>query len=232
MEDTAVEGEAPEELQGLELGYIPELHSRVKVIGYPTGGDNVSVTRGVVSRIEPQQYAYSIVHNLLAIQIDAAINPGNSGGPALDENNKIVGVAFQSLMGADNIGYIIPTPIIEHFIEDVQRNGQYLGFSRLGVYTQILDQAYAAREYLKLKKDMVCIYFSVPKRDICRKHTTNKMRISFDRYIVSPLLERILFGIGSSPYSVSFQVVFLLTSPYFPHTLSYLHLDWYFSLIR
>lgn len=157
LDDSYVEGEGRgEELQGLELGELPELHSRVTVIGYPTGGDNVSVTRGVVSRIEPQQYAFSMVHHLLAIQIDAAINPGNSGGPALDNDNKIVGVAFQSLMGAENIGYIIPTPVIEHFIEDVHKNGKYLGFSRLGIHTQILDQAYAAREYLKMAKNMVC----------------------------------------------------------------------------
>lgn len=42
---------------GLELGgLLPELHSHVTVAGYPTGGDNISVTRGVVSRIEPQPY--------------------------------------------------------------------------------------------------------------------------------------------------------------------------------
>lgn len=42
--------------RGLKLGSLPELHSRVTVAGYPTGGDNISVTRGVVSRIEPQPY--------------------------------------------------------------------------------------------------------------------------------------------------------------------------------
>lgn len=47
-----------------------------------SGGDNISVTMGVVSRVEPTQYAHS-ASQLLAIQIDAAINPGNSGGPAL-----------------------------------------------------------------------------------------------------------------------------------------------------
>ncbi|CAI5962964.1 unnamed protein product [Closterium sp. NIES-64] len=47
-----------------------------------SGGDNISITMGVVSRVEPTQYVHSAAH-LLAIQIDAAINPGNSGGPAL-----------------------------------------------------------------------------------------------------------------------------------------------------
>ena len=40
-------------------------------------------------------------------QIDAAINAGNSGGPAL-QDGKVVGIAFQALGVAENIGYIIP----------------------------------------------------------------------------------------------------------------------------
>lgn len=50
----------------------------VVVVGYPTGGDNTSVTSGVVSRVEVAQYAHAASH-LMACQIDAAINPGNSG---------------------------------------------------------------------------------------------------------------------------------------------------------
>jgi hypothetical protein len=34
------------------------LQDTVAVVGYPTGGDTISVTRGVVSRIEPQRYAH------------------------------------------------------------------------------------------------------------------------------------------------------------------------------
>jgi len=68
------------------------------------GGDNISVTGGVVSRVEPTQYVHGAAH-LMAIQIDAAINPGNSGGPALMED-KVVGVAFQNLAGAENIGCV------------------------------------------------------------------------------------------------------------------------------
>ena len=36
---------------------------------------------------------------------------------------QVVGVAFQNLMGAQNIGFIIPSPIINHFLEDVRRHG-------------------------------------------------------------------------------------------------------------
>lgn len=50
----------------------------VSVVGYPIGGDTISVTSGVVSRIEVTSYVHGSTE-LLAVQIDAAINSGNSG---------------------------------------------------------------------------------------------------------------------------------------------------------
>ncbi len=49
------------------------------MFGFPTGGDTLSMTTGIVSRIEHQFYAHSYME-LFAIQVDAAINAGNSGG--------------------------------------------------------------------------------------------------------------------------------------------------------
>jgi len=40
---------------------MQHLQDDVTVVGYPMGGDNVSVTSGVVSRIEPQQYTHGSV---------------------------------------------------------------------------------------------------------------------------------------------------------------------------
>ncbi len=48
-------------------------------VGFPVGGDTISVTSGVVSRVEVMTYA-AACSELLGIQIDAAINSGNSGG--------------------------------------------------------------------------------------------------------------------------------------------------------
>ncbi|KAI4342856.1 hypothetical protein MLD38_027424 [Melastoma candidum] len=118
----------------LELGDIPFLQESVAVVGYPQGGDNISITKGVVSRVEPTQYVHGATQ-LLAIQIDAAINPGNSGGPAI-MGDKVVGVAFQNLSGAENIGYVIPVPIIKQFIAGVERSGHYTGFCSLGLSCQ------------------------------------------------------------------------------------------------
>jgi hypothetical protein len=38
-------------------------------------------------------------------------------------------VAFQSLSDEDieNIGYVVPVNVISHFLEDVERNGEYSG---------------------------------------------------------------------------------------------------------
>ena len=56
----------------------------------------MSVTSGVVSRIEVTSYVHGAAE-LLGIQIDAAINSGNSGGPAFNNQGECVGIAFQSL---------------------------------------------------------------------------------------------------------------------------------------
>lgn len=83
----------------MEMGSLPLLHQRVIVVGYPVGGDSVSVTAGVVSRIDFGSYSHS-TRDLCFIQIDAAINSGNSGGPAF-HNGKVVGIAFQTLLEAE-----------------------------------------------------------------------------------------------------------------------------------
>lgn len=113
------------------LGDVPSLESQVRVIGYPIGGERLSVTRGVVSRIDFQPYSHSRADSHLVIQIDAAINPGNSGGPVL-QDDKVVGVAFQGLRQADNTGYIIPTPVVRRFLKDVE-DGTYDHYADLGI---------------------------------------------------------------------------------------------------
>lgn len=113
------------------FGDVPQLESQVRVIGYPIGGERLSVTRGVVSRIDFQPYSHSRADSHLTVQIDAAINPGNSGGPVV-QDGKVVGVAFQGLRQADNTGYIIPTPVVRRFLKDIE-DGSYDHYADLGV---------------------------------------------------------------------------------------------------
>jgi len=140
----------------LEFGDIPELQESITVIGYPTGGDSISVTKGVVSRVEETYYSHGNFR-LLAIQIDAAINPGNSGGPALNMEMKVVGVCFETLINAENIGYIIPVPVVEHFLEDVERNkGACSGFCDIGIQIQLMESEYI-RQAMGMKKEQTGI---------------------------------------------------------------------------
>lgn len=132
----------------LELGGLPELRSKVTTYGYPMGGSRISITEGVTSRIEIGEYAHSGSMSFLLIQTDAAINPGNSGGPVM-QGDAIAGIAFQANIHSDNIGYLIPTPIIRHFLDDV-RDGRYDGFPMLGAFTDSLENI-SFRRYLGMK---------------------------------------------------------------------------------
>ncbi len=122
----------------LSIGGVPKIESAVSVYGYPLGGERLSVTRGVVSRIDFESYSHSAVDSHLVIQIDAAINPGNSGGPVL-QNGKVVGVAFQGYSGevAQNVGFMIPTPVINRFLLDISK-GSYTGYTDLSISTRPL----------------------------------------------------------------------------------------------
>jgi S1-C subfamily serine protease len=120
----------------VEFGALPQLQDTVSVLGYPRGGDKLSITEGVVSRIEITSYALS-TRQLLTVQIDAAINPGNSGGPVF-QDGKLVGIAMQKLSNGQNIGYMIPTPIINHFFDDL-KDGEYDGFPYMGIEFEITE---------------------------------------------------------------------------------------------
>ncbi|MBB3060563.1 S1C family serine protease [Microbulbifer rhizosphaerae] len=132
-DDSFFEGTRP-----LAMGELPDLQEEVTVYGYPIGGKSLSITRGVLSRVEHQYYAHAESY-LMAGQIDAAINPGNSGGPVIS-NGRIVGVAMQTnqSQGAENLGYFVPPSVIEHVLEDAE-DGVHQGFPELGAVTQSME---------------------------------------------------------------------------------------------
>lgn len=132
------------DIQPLELGDLPKMQQPIEVYGFPIGGNTLSVTRGVVSRIEKQDYAHT-GENLLAAQVDAAINFGNSGGPVVS-GGKVVGVAMQSGFLTENIGYMIPTPIIRHFLDDV-KDSKADGFGFPGFLVQSMENPSMRRKY-------------------------------------------------------------------------------------
>jgi len=150
-----------EDTKPISLGELPHRQDGVAVYGYPQGGNEISITQGIISRIEHTVYVHSDF-DLLSLQIDAAINPGNSGGPVFDQEGDIVGIAMQSLSTADNIGYLVPTPIIKHFLDDI-KDGSYDGFPDDGLYIQGMENKSLKEHYKMNGRNGVLITNVVPK---------------------------------------------------------------------
>ena len=140
---------------------MPQLEDTVRAIGYPIGGNRLSVTRGIVSRIDTIAYAHprNIAH--LALQVDAAINPGNSGGPVL-KGDKVIGVAFQGLLQANSTGYVIPMPVIRHFLQDVA-DGHYDGYVEMGAQFISMENKAMRRHYGLPDNGIGCLVADVVK---------------------------------------------------------------------
>ncbi len=140
---------------------LPDIKDAVMVYGYPEGGSSLSITKGIVSRIE--FVPYNGPTQGLRIQVDSAINPGNSGGPAL-VGDKMIGLAFSKLAGgAENIGYIIPGEEIELFLADIA-DGKYDGKPAMFDHYQTLENP-ALRSFLKLDKSVEGVVIHQPESD-------------------------------------------------------------------
>lgn len=126
---------------------LPKVQDAVTVYGFPIGGNDLAVTKGVVSRIEFGAYYRQAVG--MTVQISAAVNPGNSGGPAVVDG-RLIGIVFSRLREGENIGYLIPNEEIDAFLDDV-KHGRVDGKPKDATgseYQQITNET--LRAYLKL----------------------------------------------------------------------------------
>ena len=139
---------------------LPEIKDAVLAYDFPTGGSSLSITKGIVSRIEYSSYSANT--SGLRIQIDAAINPGNSGGPAVADN-KMIGLAFSRLTQAQNIGYIIPNEEVELFLKDIA-DGKYDGKYFMLDEVQKLENP-ALRKFLKLDSSVKGLIVHKPHKE-------------------------------------------------------------------
>jgi len=139
---------------------LPRVKDAVNVYGYPTGGTELSVTQGIVSRIEYTDYYYQTTG--LRIQVDAALNFGNSGGPAVSDG-KLVGLVFSLIQNAQNIGYLIPVEEIQLFLNDVA-DGVYDGKPQMFDLVQTVENE-ALRRRLGLPKGINGVMIAQPYRD-------------------------------------------------------------------
>jgi hypothetical protein len=101
----------------------------------------------------------------MALQVDAAINPGNSGGPVL-KDDKVIGVAFQGLLQANSTGYVIPMPVIRHFLQDVQ-DGRYDGYVEMGAQLMPMENKAMRRHYDLPDNGLGCLVADVVKGSAC-----------------------------------------------------------------
>jgi S1-C subfamily serine protease len=135
----------------LPLGDLPKPEDKVRLYGYPVGGYKISISEGIVSRIEYQPYAHSGL-TFQAIQVDAAINNGSNGSPAF-VNGKVIGIVSEtppelSTATTENIGYLIPAPRIKQLLEDL-RDGTLDGVPELWVDYQFITNP-NQKQYHKL----------------------------------------------------------------------------------
>jgi len=144
----------------LKLGDMPDLGDNVIVIGYPAGGEKISFTAGVISRLDYEVYVQDGNAMNFVFQTDAAINPGNSGGPVLMDG-KVVGVAFQAQSNLQSVGYFIPFMVLQHFLKDIQ-DGNYEGFPKLGIAYEDMQNK-AAREFYGITDEVGIVITNIAK---------------------------------------------------------------------
>lgn len=125
--DLALLRVTPESLKQIQavLATIPYLQlgdsdlvrrsDEVLALGYPLGTTQISLksASGVVSGREH-------IGGRNLIQISAPINPGSSGGPAVNGSAQVIGIACAGVLGAQNVGYVIPCNELKMILNDLR----------------------------------------------------------------------------------------------------------------
>ena len=120
--DVAILSASAPSLVALEWAESLAPGAAVAVVGYPEGlggGEEASITRGIVSRMFTQQ-------GVSFIQTDSAVSPGNSGGPLVDACGRVAGVISYSVVGergSEGLHFAVAEPALTRLLERI-RSGQ------------------------------------------------------------------------------------------------------------
>ena len=115
----------------------------VYAVGTPYGLTR-TVTRGIISNNnrpfeDPRGIrGYEVGMFNTWLQTDAAINPGNSGGPLVTEDGKVIGINSRAYIGADNLGFAIPSSIAQRVSSALVKQGA-ITRSYLGIVPGVLQ---------------------------------------------------------------------------------------------
>ena len=82
---------------------------KVYVAGNPKGLEG-TFSDGIISRISTQD-------NSKRLQMTAPISPGSSGGPVLNSKGEVIGVAFMTLRGGQNLNFAIPSKYVKTLLD-------------------------------------------------------------------------------------------------------------------
>ena len=115
-------------LRPMRLGRSSDLvvGEEIVTIGNPYGM-GMTVTQGIVSAIgRSTKSEYSFYPDM--VQTSASINPGSSGGPLLNVFGECVGINTTAKMGANDIGFAIPSDRIRQVLPEVLSPAGRFGF--------------------------------------------------------------------------------------------------------
>jgi len=107
-----------------------ELGQSVIAVGNALGTFKNTVSTGIVSGlsrfIHAMDYSGHAEQLRGLIQTDAALNPGNSGGPLVDIFGQVIGINSAVVLGAQNIGFVIPINAAKKDLTDLKRYGRIM----------------------------------------------------------------------------------------------------------
>jgi S1-C subfamily serine protease len=78
----------------------------------------------------------------------------------------VIGVAFQGLQQANSTGYVIPMPVIRHFLKDIQ-DGRYDGYVEIGARFMPMENKALRRHYGLTDNALGCMVSDVVKGSAC-----------------------------------------------------------------